>query len=75
MTKSLWKCSDGWYPQLFISITDFDAEETDDSHIMISIMDSMGQTEGTKRFDQTNYDVEKWIQDGHLITEGSEKYV
>ena len=54
---------------MFISITDFDAEETDDSHIMITIMDSMGQTEGTKRFDQTNYDVEKWIQDGYLTTE------
>ena len=53
---------------MFLSITDFDADETDDSHIMITIMDSMGQTQGTKRFDQTNYDVRKWIQDGFLLT-------
>ena len=60
---------------MFISITDFDTEETDDSHILVTLIDSMGQPEATKRFDRTNYDVEKWIQDGYLTTEGSEKYL
>jgi len=60
---------------LFISIKDFNTEETDDSHILVTLIDSMGQPEVTKRFDISNYDVEKWIQDGYLTTEGSEKYV
>ena len=60
---------------MFISITDFDTEETDDSHILMTLIDSMGQPEETKGFDRTNYDVEKWIQDGYLTTERSEKYV
>ena len=55
-------------PQLFISITHFDTEETDDSHILVTLLDSIGQPEETKRFDHTNYDVEKWIQDGYLTT-------
>ena len=75
MTKSQRKCSGSDSPQLFISIRDFDTEETDDSQILITIIDSMGQPEETKRFDKTNYDVEKWIQEGYFITEGSEKYV
>ena len=33
----------------------------------------MGQPEKTKRFDNTNYDVEKWIQDGYFTTEGERK--
>ena len=66
LTKSQWKYSDRRYPQLFISITDFDTEETDDSHILVTLLDSMGQPEETKRFDRTNYDVEKWVQDGYL---------
>ena len=49
---------------MFISITDFEMEETDNSHILITLIDSMGQPEETKRFDKTNYDSEKWIQDG-----------
>jgi len=54
---------------MFISITNLsskDTEETEDSHILITLIDSMGQPEETKRFDKTNYDVEKWIQDGNL---------
>ena len=36
------------------------------SHILITVIDSMGQPKETKRFDNTNYDVEKWIQVGYL---------
>ena len=68
MTKSQRKCSGSDSPQLFISIRDFDTEETDDSQILITIIDSMGQPEETKIFDETNYDDEKWIQDGFLTT-------
>ena len=60
---------------MFISITDFDTDETDDSYFLITVIDSLGQPEETKRFDNTNYAVEKWIQDGCLTTEGSEKYM
>ena len=60
---------------MIISITDLDTEETSDSHILVTLIDSMGQPEETKRFDRTNYDVEKWIQDGYLTTEGSGKYM
>ena len=49
---------------MFISITDFEMEETDHSHILIRLIDSFGQTEETKRFDKTNYNSGKWIQDG-----------
>ena len=69
------KCSDSSFSQLFISITDFDTDETDDSYFLITVIDSLGQPEETKRFDNTNYDLEKWIQDGYLTTEGSEKYM
>ena len=58
---------------MFISITDFDTEKTDDSHILITLIDSMGQPEKTERFDKTNYDLEKWIQEGYFTTEESEK--
>jgi len=61
--------------QLVISITDFDTAETDDSRILITLIDSMDHPEESKRFDKTNYDIEKWIQDGYLTTEGSEKYL
>ena len=54
---------------MFISITDFEMEETDNSHVLITLIDSMGQPEETKRFDKTNYDSEKWIQDGRFTTE------
>ena len=47
---------------MFISITDFEMEETHNSHILITLIDSMGQPEETKRFDK--YDSGKWIQDG-----------
>ena len=40
-------------------------EETDDSHILITIIDSMGQPEETIRLDKT-IDVGKWIQVGYL---------
>ena len=73
--KSPWKCSVGRFSQLFITITDFDTKETDDSYFLITVIDSRGQPEETKRFDRTNYDVEKWIQDGYLTTERSEKYM
>ena len=50
------------------SITDFDAEEKDDSsHILITAIDAMGRPEQTKRFDRkTNYDYGKWVQVGYL---------
>ena len=52
---------------MFISITDFDKEETDDSHILITVIDAIGQPEETKRFDKkTNNDYGYWIQVGHL---------
>ena len=52
---------------MFISITDFDMEEADDSHILITLIDAMAQPEETKRFDKrTNYDYGKWIQVGHI---------
>ena len=54
---------------MFFSITDFDTEETEDSHILITLFDPMGQLEETKRFDKTNYDVGNWIQVGYLTTE------
>ena len=70
------KCSDSSFSQLFISITDFDTDETDDSHILITLFDSMGQLQETKKLDKTNYYVEKWIQDGYLNTgEGVKKRV
>ena len=59
------------HPQMFISITDFEMEETDNSHILITLIDSMGQPEETKKFDKTNYDFQKWIQDGLFTTEGA----
>ena len=68
MTKSPWQCSDYWLFQLYISITDFDTEETDDSYILITIIDSMGKPEETKRLDKTNYYIDNWIQDGYLNT-------
>ena len=43
-------------------------EETDDSHILITIIDSIGEPEETKRFDKTNYHAGKWIQVGYLNT-------
>ena len=57
-------------PQMFIQIIDFDTEETDDSHFLITLIDSMGQPEETIRLDKTNYDIGNWIQDGYLNTEG-----
>ena len=53
---------------MFISITDFEMKETDNPHILVTLIDSMGQPEETKRFDKTNYDSGKWIQDGYFIT-------
>ena len=49
---------------MFISITDFEMKETDNPHILVTLIDSMGQPEETKKFDKTNYDSGKWIQDG-----------
>ena len=51
---------------MFISIVDFDVDKTDDSYILITVIDSMGQPEETKRFDnKTHYYIEDWIQVGH----------
>ena len=58
---------------MFISIPDFDTEIADDSHILITLIDSTSQPEEIKKIDKTNYDVEKWIQDGYFTTEGCEK--
>ena len=60
---------------MFISIRDFDTEERDDSHILITVIDSMGQPEEAKRLDITNYDLERWIQDGYLNAGGGAKNV
>ena len=53
---------------MFISITDFVIDEDDDfSHILITVIDSMGRPEQTKRFDRkTNYYNGEWIQVGYL---------
>ena len=51
---------------MIISITDFDIQKTDDSaYILITVIDSMGRPEETKRFDKTNYQHGKWFQVGH----------
>ena len=60
---------------MFISITDFEIEETDNSHILITLIDSMGQPDETNIFDKTNNDFRKWIQDGYFITKGGVKYM
>ena len=54
---------------MFISITDFDTAKTGDSHLLITLIDAMGQPKETTRFDITNYNFERWIQDGYLTTE------
>ena len=59
------KCLDD-LPQMFIVIIDFDMKETDDSHILITSIDAMGQPEETKRFDKSNYNDGKWNQVGYL---------
>ena len=64
-TKSPWKCSGSLGSQLFISITDFDIAEKDDSHISITMIDAMGKPEITKIFDKTNYNDGKMIQVGY----------
>ena len=53
---------------MFILIKDFVTEEIDDfSHILITVIDSMGNLEQSKRFDRkTNYDKRGWIQDGYF---------
>ena len=52
---------------MFISIAHFDMKETDDSYILITLIDAIGKPEETKRFDKkTNYDYGKWIQVGFL---------
>ena len=52
---------------MFISITDFDMEETDDSsHILITAIDSMGKPEEIKRFDEKrNSEYGEWIMLGY----------
>ena len=47
-------------------------EETDNSNILITLIDSMGQSEDIKRFDKTNYDSGNWIQDGYFKIEEGE---
>ena len=52
---------------MFISITDFNKRETDDSHILITVIDAMGQPEETKRFDKKTINEDgKWIQVRYL---------
>ena len=53
---------------MFIFIKDFVTEEIDDfSNILITVIDSTGKPEQTKRFDRkTNYDIREWIQDGYF---------
>ena len=48
---------------MFISIIDFASKDIDNSaYIAITVVDSMDKAEETKRFDEKNYDVVKWIQ-------------
>ena len=51
---------------MFISITHFDMQGTDNFRILITTINTMGKPEDTKRFDKkTNYDG-KWFQVGYL---------
>ena len=52
---------------MFIFIMDFVTEEMDDfSNLLITVIDSMGNLEQSKRIDRkTNYDNKGWIQDGY----------
>ena len=52
---------------MFISIIDFHTEETDYStHILITVLNEIGQPEQIIRFDQkTKSDFGEWIQSGH----------
>ena len=56
------------YPVMFIFIKDFVTEEIDNfSNILITVIDSMGKPEQTKRFDRkTNYDNKGWIQERYF---------
>ena len=53
---------------MFIFIKDFVIEEIDDfTNILITVIDSMGNLEQSKRFDtKTNYYNKGWIQDGYF---------
>ena len=52
---------------MFISITDFDMEKTADYHILITVINEMGQPEATKRFDRkTTFEYGEWIQVGFV---------
>ena len=53
---------------MFIIIKDFVIDELDDfTNILITLIDSMGNLEQSKRFDRkTNYDKREWIQDGYF---------
>ena len=53
---------------MFIFIKDFVTEEIDDfSNILITVIDSMGNPEKSKRFDRRiHYDKRGWIQDGYF---------
>ena len=53
---------------MFIFIKDFVTEEIDNfSNILVTVIDSTGKPEQTKRFDRkTNYDNKGWIQDGYF---------
>ena len=59
---------------MFILIKDFDIEQTDDSHILITLINAMGQPEETKRFDKSNYNYGKWNQVGYLAPRGENTY-
>ena len=51
---------------MFIIIKDFVIDD-DFTNILITVIDSMGNLEQSKRFDRkTNYDKRGWIQDGYF---------
>ena len=52
---------------MFISITDFDKTETyDSSHILITVINSMGKPEEIKRFNKKEkFEYGTWIQLGY----------
>ena len=63
LTKSPRKCHISDY-QMFISITDFALIETDDSsHILITVINSMGKPEEIKRFNKKEkFEYGIWIK-------------
>ena len=51
---------------MFISISEFQKQTDNLSHILVTVIDAMGRPEVTKRFDEkTDLDYGEWIQVGY----------